>query len=300
MKSTFSNLTTCKLLCAFVIVFQESALANLNKSCSVSGIAAGNKEKARVWVREQAQKFVALYFDKDESSGTHPALNVLSRLTQAIERLQSQPWQGDVALAELKDIVMTSDISPFEVNHSGLIGALLHYLTFDSSAEPQQPQLQLQPPLQPQVVMQSTSQNNNNNIEVDNGDDSLERKPHPPRDLKLRVFLNVFAGCPVSFFFSKLITKIKTFFTERGRVAGSARSGLRLGGRFVGAGGQIGRLHRSTRAIPSQSSRPAERNERRTNWRHERPQILQHPPTQMQLATPPLVQHPQAVEGWHR
>jgi hypothetical protein len=65
-------------------------LANLNKSCSVSGIAAGNKEKARVWVREQAQKFVALYFDKDESSGAHPALNVLSRLTQAIERLQSQ------------------------------------------------------------------------------------------------------------------------------------------------------------------------------------------------------------------
>lgn len=108
-----------------------------------------------------------------------------------------QPWQGDVALAELKDIVMTSDISPFEVNHSGLIGALLHYLTFDSSAEPQQQlQPQPQPPLQPQV-MQSTSQNNNNNIEVDASDDSLEHKPHPPRDLKLRVFLNVFAGCPV-------------------------------------------------------------------------------------------------------
>jgi hypothetical protein len=106
-----------------------------------------------------------------------------------------------VALAELKDIVMTSDISPFEVNHSGLIGALLHYLTFDPSAEPLQQQppqlLQLQPPLQPQV-MQSTSQNNNNNIEVDAGEDSsLDHKPHPPRDLKLRVFLNVFAGCPV-------------------------------------------------------------------------------------------------------
>ncbi|CAB3366687.1 Hypothetical predicted protein [Cloeon dipterum] len=169
---------------------KDNSISNLNKSCSVGGIAAGNKEKARTWVREQAQKFVAMYFDNDETNGAHPALNVLSKLTQAIERLQSQPWQGDVALAELKDIVLTSDISPFEVNHSGLINALLHYLTFDPNQEAQaHPQSQLQ-------VMQSTSQNNNNNIEVDTSEDSLDQKPHPPRDLKLRVFLNVFASCP--------------------------------------------------------------------------------------------------------
>jgi E3 ubiquitin-protein ligase TRIP12 len=33
------------------------------------------------------------------------------------------------ALEELKNILMESDISPFEVNHSGLIKAMLNYMT---------------------------------------------------------------------------------------------------------------------------------------------------------------------------
>lgn len=33
------------------------------------------------------------------------------------------------ALLELREIVLTSDISPFEVNHSGLIRSLTVYLT---------------------------------------------------------------------------------------------------------------------------------------------------------------------------
>jgi E3 ubiquitin-protein ligase TRIP12 len=33
------------------------------------------------------------------------------------------------ALEELRSIVMESDISPFEVNHSGLIRAILQYIT---------------------------------------------------------------------------------------------------------------------------------------------------------------------------
>jgi E3 ubiquitin-protein ligase TRIP12 len=33
------------------------------------------------------------------------------------------------ALTELRDVVLESDISPFEMNHSGLIKALLNYLT---------------------------------------------------------------------------------------------------------------------------------------------------------------------------
>lgn len=32
------------------------------------------------------------------------------------------------ALRELKDVILESDISSFEINHSGLIGALLGYL----------------------------------------------------------------------------------------------------------------------------------------------------------------------------
>lgn len=33
------------------------------------------------------------------------------------------------ALTQLREIVMASDISPFEVNHSGLIHSFLHFLT---------------------------------------------------------------------------------------------------------------------------------------------------------------------------
>jgi len=36
------------------------------------------------------------------------------------------------ALSELRKIVVESDISSFEVNHSGLIGALLGFLTDES------------------------------------------------------------------------------------------------------------------------------------------------------------------------
>lgn len=45
--------------------------------------------------------------------------------------LQGQGNDADTlfALNQLKDIVMASDISPFEVNYSGLIRSLLHFLT---------------------------------------------------------------------------------------------------------------------------------------------------------------------------
>ena len=33
------------------------------------------------------------------------------------------------ALTELRDVILESDISPFEMNHSGLIKALLNYIT---------------------------------------------------------------------------------------------------------------------------------------------------------------------------
>lgn len=62
----------------------------LSKSSSVGGLAAGNKEKARQWVREQALRFVELYFENEASGPPHPALTVLSRLTQAIEKLKTQ------------------------------------------------------------------------------------------------------------------------------------------------------------------------------------------------------------------
>lgn len=85
------------------------------------------------------------------SEPQHPGLNVLSRLTACIQKLPT--LQCREALIELRDILMDSDISPFEVNHSGLIKALLSYLA--------------------------------------NTEGVLDREE------RLRIFLNVFAGCPV-------------------------------------------------------------------------------------------------------
>lgn len=69
------------------------------------------------------------------------------------------------ALTELRGILLESDVSPFEVNHSGLIKALLQYLADEGT--------------------------------VSSGATNI-RHEHGQR---LRCFLNVFAGCPVGYLF---------------------------------------------------------------------------------------------------
>ncbi|XP_050067815.1 E3 ubiquitin-protein ligase TRIP12 [Anopheles maculipalpis] len=146
---------------------------SLNKSHSNSNlIAAGNREKARQWIRDQAVLFVNRYSGTDGSSGPtdgaaagglggaggaleqHPACTILIRLTDAIRKLDGRKEECLNALQELRDILMESDISPFEVNHSGLIRAMLNYMA------------------------------NNEN-------------PLVERAIRLRMFLHVFAGLPV-------------------------------------------------------------------------------------------------------
>lgn len=100
---------------------------NLSKSASNSNlIAAGNREKARQWIRDQAIMFVKRYH---ETSGAHPALTILARLTAAIQKLDGNYDNCLKALEELRNILLESDISPFEVNHSGLIKSMLGYMT---------------------------------------------------------------------------------------------------------------------------------------------------------------------------
>lgn len=100
----------------------------LSKSASNSNlIAAGNREKARQWIRDQSISFVKRYADH-ESSNTHPALSILSRLTAAIQKFDGSYENCLKALEELRNILLESDISPFEVNHSGLIKAMLNFM----------------------------------------------------------------------------------------------------------------------------------------------------------------------------
>lgn len=88
-----------------------------------------NKEKVKTWIKEQCKIFMEKYFSADIHGDSHPALDTLKRLSTATKCLSIQNDGGLDCLQELATIMRESDISPFEVIHSGLISQLLEYLT---------------------------------------------------------------------------------------------------------------------------------------------------------------------------
>lgn len=109
----------------------ENHLAKVASNSSL----AGNKEKIKRWIREQANKFSQQYFRSDNNGDIHPALCVLNRLTGAILSLEIDVGRSLDALKEIRAIVVESDISPFEVIHSGLVSKLLNFLTSAGNQE---------------------------------------------------------------------------------------------------------------------------------------------------------------------
>lgn len=110
------------------------AAQNISKSISQANlIAAGNREKARQWIREQAISFIKRYGSQETKTSTaaegSATTNVLQRLASVIAKLSGSFPDVLEALFELKTILLESDISPFEVNHSGLIKAMLNFMT---------------------------------------------------------------------------------------------------------------------------------------------------------------------------
>lgn len=95
-------------------------------SSSSSLIAAGNREKARQWIREHAITF-SKQFGENNMTNNEPT--VLARLSTVIQKLNGNLDDCVEALKDLKHILMVSDISPFEFNHSGLIRSMLKYMT---------------------------------------------------------------------------------------------------------------------------------------------------------------------------
>ncbi|XP_067450592.1 E3 ubiquitin-protein ligase TRIP12 isoform X2 [Thunnus thynnus] len=128
-----------------------SGLARAPPKDSISN----NRDKIKAWIKEQASKFVERYFNSENVDGSNPALNVLQRLCTATEQLNLQVDGGMECLVEISSIVSESDVSSFEIQHSGLVKQLLVYLTSN------------------------------------NDRDLLSR------DIRLKRFLHVFAGCPV-------------------------------------------------------------------------------------------------------
>ena len=130
------------------------------------------REKAKVWVRDQAARFLEQYF-RESLGSRHPALTILRRLSAQVDHLAKKPRDGERCLREIQSILQENDISPFEVTQSGLVPSLLAYLTRpdnDSASHPQQP------------TTQTTSH---------------QAQDHEVlRMTRVRTFLQVFLGCP--------------------------------------------------------------------------------------------------------
>ncbi|XP_055370285.1 E3 ubiquitin-protein ligase TRIP12 isoform X2 [Betta splendens] len=141
----------------------NNANSEPSRTAGVSGLArappkdtiSNNRDKIKAWIKEQASKFVERYFNSENVDGSNPALNVLQRLCTATEQLNLQVDGGLECLVEISSIVSESDVSSFEIQHSGLVKQLLIYLTSNTDR------------------------------------DLLSR------DMRLKRFLHVFAGCPV-------------------------------------------------------------------------------------------------------
>ncbi|XP_041350022.1 E3 ubiquitin-protein ligase TRIP12-like isoform X2 [Gigantopelta aegis] len=95
---------------------------------------SANKEKIKTWIKDQACKFLERYFSSENAGGSHPALGVLKRLCTATEKLSLEEDHGIEVLKEISSIMHESDVSPFEIIHSGLVKKMLQYLTTTSGA----------------------------------------------------------------------------------------------------------------------------------------------------------------------
>ena len=106
---------------------------------------AGNREKVKTWIREQAVHFIGTYFSPTAGETSQPGeaggeaasglgasgLSVLDELTRLVLRLEEEPMHAKETLDQIRAIVADSDVSSFEILHSGLVRCLLNYLTKD-------------------------------------------------------------------------------------------------------------------------------------------------------------------------
>lgn len=97
---------------------------------------AGNREKVKAWIREQAALFLAEYFaapsvkaEDGDGAALADGVGVLSELTRLVRALESDPPSAKGTLEQIRRIVSDSDVSSFEILHSGLVKCLLRYLT---------------------------------------------------------------------------------------------------------------------------------------------------------------------------
>ncbi|XP_072935782.1 E3 ubiquitin-protein ligase TRIP12 isoform X2 [Epargyreus clarus] len=93
-----------------------------------ANLTVQNKEKVREWITWRAGR---LQREWGALGGGGGALEQLAALAAALPHHHHRR----AALAHLRDTLLHHDVSPFEVNHSGVLGALLQFLTGADEAE---------------------------------------------------------------------------------------------------------------------------------------------------------------------
>merc|ERR1719422_2345483 len=129
-----------------------------------------HREKVKIWVRDQAGRFLEQHF-RESLGSRHPALTILRRLSAQVDHLAKKPRDGERCLREIQSILMENDISPFEVTQSGLVPSLLAYLTRPDS----------EPAASAGPAQTSSHQAQEHEV---------------LRMTRVRTFLQVFLGCP--------------------------------------------------------------------------------------------------------
>ncbi|CAH0406076.1 unnamed protein product [Chilo suppressalis] len=93
-----------------------------------ANLTVQNKEKVREWIQWTAAR---LQREWGALGGGAGPLEQLAALAAALPHVPHQR----AALEQLRDTLLQHDVSPFEVNHSGVLGALLQFLTGSESED---------------------------------------------------------------------------------------------------------------------------------------------------------------------
>lgn len=125
-RASFLASQSSRLSCRSSVLSERPA----KLEASVGNGISENHEKILSWIKEQATKFCAEYFDQQKGD-SHPALSVLRQLKSAAEQLTLEKEDFVPALKEISDVLTNEDNSAcaFEILHSGMVPNILRYLT---------------------------------------------------------------------------------------------------------------------------------------------------------------------------
>ncbi|OTF76322.1 E3 ubiquitin-protein ligase TRIP12-like protein [Euroglyphus maynei] len=115
-----------------VIPTTSNVTAVAKDIASIQKSSNSSKDKIKSWIKEQGKIFDDKYFIKTDMNEKEPHLssNILGDLNEAINLLKQDSTKG---LLSIKNILMDSDLSSFELIHSGLVTNLFSFLTMNAT-----------------------------------------------------------------------------------------------------------------------------------------------------------------------